>query len=166
MDLELQLKLQAYFDGELSEREAREIGGSLAKDAEARALLAELRNTRGAITGYEADVRLPESRAFYWSKIARDIERAEMAGTAAPAVTRRWNLRRLLVSAAALAAVVIAVMLAGTHPKGPGRPELEVALADSDAFTYRDYSAGATLIWLSYPAESEFADSDADDTLD
>ena len=35
---------------------------------------------------------------------------------------------------------------------------METALADSGAFTYHDYSAGATLVWLSYPAEDEVAD--------
>jgi hypothetical protein len=31
--------------------------------------------------------------------------------------------------------------------------EVEFALADAGAFTYRDYSAGTTLVWFSYPAD-------------
>ena len=38
--------------------------------------------------------------------------------------------------------------------------EIETALADSGAFTYRDYSAGTTLVWLSYPADNEVAEND------
>jgi hypothetical protein len=30
---------------------------------------------------------------------------------------------------------------------------VEFALADAGAFTYRDYSAGTTLVWFSYPAD-------------
>ena len=71
MNAEFQLKLQAHLDGELSERESREIETALATDAEARALLAELRNTCGALAGFEAELKLPEERAFYWSKIRR-----------------------------------------------------------------------------------------------
>jgi len=38
--------------------------------------------------------------------------------------------------------------------------EIETALADAGAFTYRDYSAGTTLVWLSYPADTEVAEND------
>ena len=75
MKQELQLKLQAYLDGELPDGEAREAADLLAQDAEARALLAELKNTRAALAGFEADIKLPESREFYWSKIEREIQR-------------------------------------------------------------------------------------------
>jgi len=43
----------------------------------------------------------------------------------------------------------------------PGGTEMETALTDTGAFTYRDYSAGTTLVWLSYPAENE-PDDDED----
>ena len=49
----------------------------LARDREAAALLEELRNTRAALAGFEAEVRLPESREFFWSKIEREIQRLE-----------------------------------------------------------------------------------------
>src|SRR6266513_3336151 len=75
MKQELQLKLQAYLDGELPDGEAREAAGLLAQDAEARALLAELKKTRAALAGFETDIKLPESREFYWSKIEREIQR-------------------------------------------------------------------------------------------
>ena len=43
---------------------------------------------------------------------------------------------------------------------------METALADAGAFTYRDYAAGTTLVWLSYPAENELADDDEMGTID
>ena len=50
------------------------------------------------------------------------------------------------------------------RPAGPvghsATTGIETALADAGAFTYRDYSAGATLVWLTYPAENEVADDD------
>jgi len=79
MDHEKQLKLQAFLDEELSEAEAKEVASWLAKDQEATLLLAELRNTRQSMARFEAGVRLPESREFYWSKIEREIERLEPA---------------------------------------------------------------------------------------
>src|SRR5947207_11114128 len=77
MDYDSQLKLQAYLDGELPEGEAREIANWLARDKEAVALHAELRNTRKALVGFETGVALPESREFFWSKIEREIQRQE-----------------------------------------------------------------------------------------
>ena len=72
-----QLKLQAHFDGELPEPEARAVANWLARDREAVALLAELRNTRKALKGFESDIKLPETREFYWSKIEREIAPAD-----------------------------------------------------------------------------------------
>src|SRR5438445_6994113 len=89
MDYDKQLKLQAFLDEELSEAEAREVASWLAQDQEMTLLLAELRNTRQAVSRFEAGIRLPESREFYWSKIEREIERLEPAATVQPA-KRPW----------------------------------------------------------------------------
>jgi len=75
IDLETKLKLQAYVDNELSGREARDISARLDRDAEARALCAELTNLRTLVAAHELEVRVPESREFYWSKIQREIVR-------------------------------------------------------------------------------------------
>ncbi len=77
MDHNAQLKLQALLDGELPEAEASEATNWLARDREAAALMEELRNTRDALAGFEAEVRLPESREFFWSKVEREIQRLE-----------------------------------------------------------------------------------------
>jgi anti-sigma factor RsiW len=163
-----QLKLQAYADGELSRREARAVADWIANDAEARALLAELRHTRSALDLYAADLKLPEARDFFWSKIEREIRRLEPPATRRP--DPRWwaDWRKLLVPAAALAALVAAVRFLPPREAvpAPESAESRFSLNDSEAFTYRDYANGTTLVWLSYPAENEFAKSDYEDTLD
>jgi anti-sigma factor RsiW len=164
MDYQDQLKLQSYLDGELSEADAREVARRLAQDQDATALLGELRQTRQALVGFETGVKLPESREFYWSKIAREIERVE---TPKPEPVRAisWleRLRRLLVPASGLALVLVVGVIAlnnGVPSGGSHTPGAEIALQDASAFTYHDYSAGATLVWLSYPAD-DAADDDA-----
>ena len=152
MNEEQQLKLQAFLDGELPENEAREMAAWLARDAEAAGLLTELRNTRQALGGFEQDVKLPETREFYWSKIEREIRRSEPAAEVVPRSSISTLLRRLLFPAAAVAALVIAGIIAGRQ-FGTTSPAAETALADTGAFTYRDQAQGMTVVWLSYPAE-------------
>ena len=166
MDYQDQLKWQAYFDGELPEGESREMADRLARDPDAAALLTELRQTREAMAGFEDGIRLPEARDFYWSKIKREIERQD-----APAAELRASvpliarLRRLLVPVGGLAFLVIIGILSIQGPPEETAP-IETALADPGAMIYHDYSAGATFVWLSYPADKEITDEDDFDTFD
>jgi len=169
MNEELQLKLQAYADGELSSREAGEVAEFLARDADARALVVELKNTRSALDVYAMELRLPESREFYWSKIERAIQRLEESETPRPETSVFAAWRRLLAPAMALAALVIALFVVLPQFRAPHEVESqasEFALTDSDAFTYHDYANGTTLVWLGYPAENDFTESYSEDTLD
>ncbi|MCX6922459.1 MAG: hypothetical protein NT154_04485 [Verrucomicrobia bacterium] len=167
MDYDVQLKLQACLDGELTEAEASEVANRLARDPEAAALLEELRCTQNALAGFEAGLQLPESREFFWSKIKRDIQRLETPAPEPARVSLFALWQRFLVPASALALVLVAAVVL-TRPVGPfGRTaatEIETAVADSGAFTYRDYTAGTTLVWLSYPADNEVAKSDESGT--
>jgi anti-sigma factor RsiW len=170
MNYNAQLKLQAWLDGELSEAEARQVAEQVARDRDGAALAEELRNTRRAIVGFESEIRLPESREFYWSKIAREIQRLEAAPPKPASPDSAFALfRRWLVPASAVALVVFAGLLLIRPPapsSGPANAEPETALvADADAFTYRDYAAGTTLVWLSYPADNEVADGGGLGTL-
>lgn len=157
MDYEAQLKLQAYLDREIPEGEAREVMAGLANDQKAVALLTELRQTRDAVRGSEQVRVLPESREFYWSKIERAIEQAE-APARQPANPPGWigALRRFLVPVTGLALLVVAGFIA---TRGTAEPTsaMETAVSDPGALVYRDYSAGATFVWLSYPAEDDNA---------
>jgi anti-sigma factor RsiW len=164
MDEEWKLNVQAYLDGELGPADARRVEELLAKDAEARTLLNELKGVGPWLARFEQDVKLPGSREFYWSTIQRAIE-----GQAQPAARphrRAWLAawRTLLLPGTALAALalVLAVVKMELRPRAPvasaqATPPAESTLADAGAMTYEDYNARATLVWLTYPAEKEFA---------
>jgi anti-sigma factor RsiW len=167
MKTDLQLKIQAQLDGELPPEEAREVAGWLAQDAAARALLGELQNTSQALAGFEAEIKLPESREFYWSKIQREIHRLESAQAVAVAPGWLAGWRRYLMPVSALAlAVLAAVILAPQLGLGRQTGEAEFALTDDgSSFTYRDYASGTTLVWLPYAAENDLAEFNMQDTL-
>ena len=154
---EKEIKLQAYLDKELAADERQQVESALLQDPEANALLAELRMIRGVLAGYQDQTKLPESREFYWSKVERGLraaERAELSGSRDTAVRTWW--RKWLVPAGAFAALALAGWLAGTQTGffGSTAPLGESSLDDTGAFTYRDFSTGTTLVWLSYPAEN------------
>ncbi len=151
MNEEQQLKLQAFLDGELPEDEARATAAWVARDPDATALMAELRNTRKALSDFEPAVKLPETREFYWSKIEREIQRLEPVPRVRETVSLAGWWRRLLVPAGAIAALVIAGLIA-IHQFEPG-VSTDASLTDAGAFTYRDQAEGMTVVWLSYPAE-------------
>jgi anti-sigma factor RsiW len=160
MDLEAQLKLQAFLDGELPEKEAREVASWLARDTEATDLFAELRHTRRALANFEPRMKVPESREFYWSKIEKEIQRLEPEEPAPRGFSAfgllRWLLRPALVAACLAVIGMVAGRQFGLFGVSRG-PDTEMTVADSGTFTYHDYASGTTLVWLTYPAESEFA---------
>jgi anti-sigma factor RsiW len=150
MNEEAQFKLQAHLDGELPAGEAAEVRQWLARDPEARALLAELQNTNAALAGHEPEMKLPEAREFFWSKIEREIGRQSVA--AAPSrksFWARWGWRGLVPAGGLAVACLFALHLAN-----PGTalaefvPELELASDDMGAYTYRNQEDGLTMIWL------------------
>src|SRR5882757_4515453 len=166
MDFDVQLKLQAYLDGELPDAEAREVAKLLAQDQEATLLLGELRNTRQAMKGFDAGVRLPESREFYWSKIEREIERLDRPQTAKQKTPFIFRLQRFLVplsGAVALTVLLGVALLNGGSATALG--ETELANEDMGAITFRSDSEGITTVWLYNRGESEFTDDSADDSV-
>jgi anti-sigma factor RsiW len=163
MNREQQLKLEAFLDGELPESEARDILAWTQRDREAASLLAELRNTRQAMAKAEPHLSVPESREFYWSKIQNEIRRREPQPAAVPGISILAVLRRWLLPASAVAALIVAGLLGFAHFNVPktavetvadaDEPTVETTLANSDATTYRDASEGTTLVWFSSTAD-------------
>lgn len=157
MTYEMQLELQAYADGELSASARRSLEARLSGDAEARALLAELRMTKGVLTGNEPGVQVPESREFYWSKIEREISRQEADDVRrAPSPILQW-WRRLILPAAGLAVLALTFSVT-VFPKMKQGAGVETSFPSADALTYRDHVQGVTFVWLSYPYEEEGID--------
>jgi len=170
MTEEQQLKVQAFLDGELPESDRREVAAWLAQDADATALLGELKNTRNALKGFAPEVKLPESREFYWSKIKREIERAAPEPVAAPQASLFGWFRRALVPLATVAALsLVALVVINSFSTGGHRPipmTANVVLgANANAVTYRDDAQDMTVVWLSYPAENKFTQASPGDTL-
>jgi anti-sigma factor RsiW len=149
MNDDAELKLQAYLDGELPAREAAEIKAWLDRDAEAQALLTELRNTQAALTGHEVSVKLPETREFYWSKIQGEIERQGRTASHAPGASLATWLWRSLVPAGTLAFVCALILRSGSSQAAPEfTPEMELASDDVGAATFRSQETGLTSVWF------------------
>lgn len=144
-----ELKLQAYVDGELPAREAAAVRERLAQDADEQSLVAELRNTKAALSAGEMELKLPESREFFWSKVRREIERQEKGSVAVLKMNWIAWVRHHLASVggAALLTCLMAVMLlhgSGTGPLG----EMEMASDEMGTYTYRDQQAKMTMVWF------------------
>ena len=60
MKHDLELSLQAWLDGELPEKEAQQMGAWIARDAEAGALLAELRAIKEFLPAHEMPRTVPD----------------------------------------------------------------------------------------------------------
>ena len=166
MTEEQQLKLQAFLDGELPEKDTRDVAAWLAGDADATALLGELRNTRKALVDFEPELKLPESREFYWSKIKREIERSTPVVAQKQSTPLFARLRSVLLPIGVAATLALAAIITIHQFSGGARPvQVNAVLADAGAFTYRDESQGMTVVWLSYPAEKKLADNPSQDTL-
>jgi len=153
---ETELKLQAYLDGELSSGEAKAVEDLSTHDADARALFEELKLTKSVLAENELEVRLPESRGFYWSKIQRQIEREEKGRVTEQTETAAssWWLR-FLAPAGALAVLVVLVVVALRAPKGAetlvaldGSHEIETPLEETSSFSFQSEAAGMTVVWV------------------
>jgi anti-sigma factor RsiW len=162
MNAEFELKLQAYLDGEMNERQAREMEARIKSTPQAGNLLAELRTTAGALRGNEPEYTVPETRDFYWSKIERAIMTADRPSPAARSSSwfgwlfRYWPQ----LSGATVAALLLTVGLLrfGGIP-GP-REDIENPLDDTGTFTYRSEQQRMTLVWVSTTPQDQDEDID------
>ena len=139
-----ELKLQALVDGELEARDTREVEALLASDAANAALLQELKWTKAALAGNETEVKLPESREFYWSKISRAIEGEEQRA-AAPA-ERAWWLKLLLPATGFAAAVAVVIGVSGGRTSDGANTES--VLEDVSAVSFRSESEKMSVVYV------------------
>ncbi len=150
---ETALQIQALVDGELTSQEAAEVRRQLSSDPVSLALHDELVLTRQVVRENEATAAVPESRDFYWSKIARGIEAQERLAPVAP---RRPSLLQLLARWVVPAAAVIALTLflasrttSGIHLFARhSANEVETQLEDTSLFDFHDPKTGMTVVWL------------------
>jgi anti-sigma factor RsiW len=156
MNVDLGIKLQAYLDGELASSDARAVSTLLESDASARALFEELQQTRTLLRSNEPEFRLPESREFFWSKIEREIGRAEAV---TPAQRGGWFafLRRHLAATAGVGVAVAVTLFAALQMNWVSPDlfeEIENPLEDTGSFSFRSESQQMTLVWISNPSAS------------
>jgi hypothetical protein len=154
MNTELLLKLQSWVDGELPDRESRQMAELVRTDKEAAALAAELKTTKGFLAGNGLEAKLPESREFYWSKIERAIERAGVDTEEREPGSWLVALRRLLVPATGFALVAfLTVASLGVFNRDRG----EGSLASDDPIRYlvQEENLSKDVDIVSYKSKSE-----------
>jgi anti-sigma-K factor RskA len=170
MNRDLALKYQAWVDGELAGREARQLEQALQNDPDAQALVAELRATRALLHENEPEMTLPESREFYWSKIQRQIEKLQAEPVAVEsgwlAVVRGW--RRFLAPVAGVAVIAFLAIAALRFYNNPRTDDFSQHLAEienlsefTSASTFR--SANMFVVWVH--DTSSLAEADAQPEL-
>jgi len=155
MNLEQQLKLQAWVDGELPEAEARQMADFVQEQSDAQAIVGELRMTRGFLAGNEPEAKLPESGDFYWSKIQREIERAEKTAEAKPHVSWTFAWRRLFAPLSGLALIAFLSLLSlnvfqrqSVDDGAKYLVEVENLSEDIGSISYRSQSENMFVVYL------------------
>lgn len=147
MNHELEMKLQAWVDGELPGAEARRVADHVARNPEMAELATAMRSVKGALAGNELPVALPESREFFWSKIERDIER-QSRPVRAPAPTQAaW--RRWVSPLLGFAGLACILFMAVRPYSQPAFDEISAMGEGMEAVTFNDQAAGMTVVWLS-----------------
>jgi anti-sigma factor RsiW len=164
MNQEMQLKLQAYLDGELSGRQARQVAAWIAKDGAAQTLAEELRRSRGLLRGNEPAYTVPETREFYWGKIERELLKPQPR--LAPSLALAWwSLRRYLAPFAGVAVVAFlafaiarfsAPISATSH-----LTEVENLSEHVGSFSFRSHADNMVVVWLYDKNQAVSAEPDA-----
>jgi len=162
MNQEQELRIQALIDGELSDREARQIEQLLGADPDARTLFNELKTTATFLKGNEPQVVLPEGRDFFWSKIEREISKPEPAVAAKLPFWMAW--RRYFAPFAGVAAVATLVVFSMKFydvslMDGPSGhlAEIENLSEHASSLSFRSQSENMFVVWV-YNKEQQPAD--------
>lgn len=148
MKQELELKLQAWLDGELPAAEAAKMRRLAESDPEAERLVAGWRELNAVLARHEPTVALPETREFYWSKIQQQIRRQERERQSS-LTGWSWRWRRWLAPLAGASALVAALLLTVRQPARPvALNQVSVTAAGFQARAFRDQSSGMNFVYL------------------
>lgn len=157
------LKVQGHVDGELSAAEAADVARWLRQNPDAAAIDKELRSLSEVLRANDSIVPVPETREFYWSKIARGIEQAEREPALRPRTTPWTWLSRWAVpmgSLAALVALLLTVsrdipMFMTDAKRALIRREIESPIEDTSVMEFHDAKTGVTLVWIAREPEED-----------
>jgi len=166
MNQDQELKIQALLDGELADREARQLQQWLDSDKEAQALFTELKTTRSYLAANEPEKVLPESREFFWSKIQREIDRPVSAQAARPPFWLLW--RRYFAPLSGVAAVAMLVVFSMKFydvslMEGPSGhlAEIENLSEHASSLSFRSQKENMFVVWV-YNKEQQSEESELD----
>jgi anti-sigma factor RsiW len=147
MKTEEMLRLQAYLDNEVSSSEARQIASWITRDSEAKALYEELACTKSLLTpDNEPAVVCPDSRDFYWSKIAREIERADREPLREVKRAPWWIRILAPIAGTAALAVFVFTSISFNAPQGH-MAQVEQSQTDS-SITFYSPEQKMTVVWI------------------
>jgi len=150
-ELDHALKLQAYVDGELPDREARAMAESLKRDERQQALHDGLRSIKALLRDNELERPVPETREFYWSQIQRGIAVEPVQRASGAGLLSGWLRWLVPVGATALLCVYWLWPTAGRSGSASGLligHEIETPLAETTSFAFRSESAAMTVVWV------------------
>ena len=153
---EWNLKVQAKLDGELSAAELAAVEAQLLREPEGQRLLAELVTTRDVLAVGEPELKLPDGREFYWSKIQRRIEAEERAAvrTAAPARHGAAWWLRFAVPVASVALLMTLALPITKSRLGVARAisflghEIESPLEETSTISFYYQADAMTVVWV------------------
>jgi len=154
---EIQLKVQALVDGELTGREAKEWHSRLETDPGLKELHTRLTAVRALMTDAELPRTLPESGDFHWNQISEAIrhEERQTKRLARPASGAKWLLRWLVPLAGVACLMLLLLNLQQiTNPDlgislGSDH-ELELSIDDLNVMTFNTQDDAMSVVWLDY----------------
>lgn len=127
------IKIQAFLDGELAPQESVKISDLIDSDLEARTVADELKSVQKLLKYGENELKLEDSRDFYWSQVHRQIEagNSNLLEQSRPSnAPRMENPLRWILPIGSMAAIVVLMFNFNTiNPK----PSNEVLPEDSTA---------------------------------
>ena len=152
---EIELKIQALVDGELTESEAEQIRECMGNDVRFQILYAQLIQTKDLISKHEMPRILPESGDFYWAKIAQEIGAVETANQGSNnSLVIKWLFRRL---APLLGIATIVLLITLQQPsmldldiEFESDHELELVDDDIEVMTFNSFDDSMSIVWLDY----------------
>ena len=169
MNWEQQLELQAWVDGELSEKDARRVAAFVESNSIARALAEELKMAKTFISANEPVMTVPETREFYWSQVRRRIESAGTTREVAPVAPLAFWWRRLVTPLSGLALVAFLAVISFNSFRGPALEdasrfmvEVENLSEDVGSISYRSQSENMFVVYLYKKDQDVAAEAQAD----
>jgi hypothetical protein len=152
---EIELKVQALVDGELTGREAEELRARMETDAGLRELHERLTAMRELMAGAELPRTLPESGDFHCQILkAAEHEEQEAKRLAKPAASANWWLRWVMPLAGMVCLVLVLSLQQTTMPDldillGSDH-ELELSADEIDVMTFNTGDDAISIVWLDY----------------